>query len=124
MRICGIGQSPDRGDRATRDKPRGCRSRQDGNDRDEHDATGEIIERLIDLAQRAGELHENVVRCDRGNPGPTAVDRSTGEHRCVAAPGVVGRSEIHRERGIDVEDHLTIRRHHPGEVVPGRLVEE
>ena len=120
----GIGQSTDRGDRAARDEPPGYRSHHDGDDRDEHDAIGEIIERLIDLAQRAGELHEDIVRCDRGDPGPTAVDRSIGEHRCVSAPGVVGRCQIYRERGADVQDHLTIRRYHPGEVVPGRLVEE
>ncbi len=120
----GIGQSADRGDRAARDEPPGYRSHHDGDDRDEHDAIGEIIERLIDLAQRAGDLHEDVIRCDRGDPGPAAVDRSIGEHRCVSAPGVVDRCEIRRERGADVEDHLTIRRHHPKEVVPGRLVEE
>ena len=120
----GIGQSSNRGDRAARDEPPGCRSHRDGENRDEHDAIGETIERLIDLAQRAGDLHKNVVRCDRGDPGPTAIDRSIGEHRRVTDPGVVGRCEIHRERGADVEDRLTIRRHHPREVVPGRLVEE
>ena len=83
----GIGQSANRGDRAARDEPPSRRSHHDGDDRDEHDATSETVKRLIDLPQRAGDLHKNVVRCDRGDPGPTAIDRSIGEHRCVTARG-------------------------------------